>query len=225
MRRLSGAAVLVAGVAALAGCRSPLAAGADYDPAVPLGRPASFAWNEPDALPVGDPRLDGNPFFVERLHGAVARELTARGIRMAIGAPALLVHHHASVRERVEVIQADEKAGYVPMSPPMSPYGPGTQVYDYEEGTFLIDVVDARTNQVVWRGWARADLAGALEDRDALDQLVSQAVARMFEHFPVPVGSAPPVEEPPMIEPVPDIEEIPMPDVAAVPEALPAGPR
>jgi hypothetical protein len=181
-------------------------AGADFDTAMPFGHPASFAWDEPDAVPVGDARLDANPFFLARLHGSVERAFAERGIRLNAEHPSLLVHHHAVVRDRVDVLAADRSAGYTETS-----YGPGTQVYQYEEGTFLVDVVDAKTNQVVWRGWATTDLAGALGDPKLLAELVDQSIVKMFGHFPIAIGT-PPVFEPPVI--LPPVEENPWPNVA-----------
>ena len=213
MRRLAGMLLLGATLLGAAGCRSAMVAGADYDPSVLIGQPATFAWNEPDGLPVGDPRLDSNPFFVQRLHGAIARALGSRGVRMVVGErkPTLLVHHHASVQDHVEVFPTDESSNW-------SPYGPGTQVLQYEEGNFIVDVVSAETGKVVWRGWARVDLMGTLDDPKELDGLVTEAVERMFKLFPIPAGSLPAFEqEEPIIEPVPEIEELPRPDVAREP--------
>lgn len=210
MRRLVVGTALMAALVVPAGCRSPMVAGADYDPSVLIGQPATFLWNQPDGIPVGDPRLDNNPFFIERLHGAIARELTSRGVRMAVGArkPTLLIHHHAAVQDHVEVFPTDESSTW-------SPYGPGTQVLNYEEGNFIVDAVNAETGKLVWRGWARVDLMGTLDDPKALDELLGEAVERMFEFFPIPAGALPALEEePPFIEPVPEIEPLPRPDVA-----------
>jgi hypothetical protein len=211
-------AILLAGSAALtSGCAvGSMVTGSYYDPAVMIGQPATFAWNEPDGLPVGDPRLDNNPFFQAQLHGAIAREFAARGIRMAVGdrKPSLFVHYHATVDDHAEVLLAE------PTSRGFSPYGPGTQVYQYEEGNFLVDVVDARTNELVWRGWARGDLMGTLDEPKALDEILNEAVTGMFKFFPIPEGTLPAVEqEPPMIEPVPDILPLPTPDIAREPAA------
>jgi hypothetical protein len=216
MTRVVGGIIAVVGLIGTSACRSPMVAGADYDPSVVIGQPATFAWSEPDGLPVGDPRLDNNPFFISRLHGTVARELASRGIRMAAAGrtPSLLIHHHASVHDHVEVFPTEQAPETT-----ISPYGPGTRVYQYEEGNFIVDVVDPRTDKVVWRGWARVDLMDALDDPKALDELLSEAIMRMFQFFPIPVGTLPPLEEePPVIEPVPDVG-LPPPDVATRSEA------
>jgi hypothetical protein len=55
--------------------------GADYDAGVTLDRFKTFNWGGGDTLPVGDPRLDNNPFFDARVRAAVQLELAARRLR------------------------------------------------------------------------------------------------------------------------------------------------
>ena len=160
----------------------PLTAGADIEPGYDFTGYTSYVWDEPDARPTGDPRLDDNPFFMHRLHAAIHWELATRGIAYDPEDPALKVHHHASVRDRVDVYEADVGAGYT------SEYGQGTQVIQYEEGTFLVDIADARTNEIVWRGWAQLDLGPALDDPMVMRDQIDRAIRMMFESFPIPYG-------------------------------------
>jgi hypothetical protein len=160
-------------------CTAGIRAGADFAPDVDFGPFTTFEWDEPDTRPVGDPRLENNPLFEERLHIAIERELAARGLRPTASGAGLIVHHHATVRDRVEVYEADRSAGY---STPE--YGGGTQVVQYEEGTLMIDIADAGTNELIWRGWAQFDIGAALRDPEVLTAQIDEAVAKMFEHFP-----------------------------------------
>lgn len=171
--------LLAAVAVAVGGCAVAIAAGADYSPTVDFDAYTSFTWDEPDERPVGDPRLENNPFFEERLHAAIAVELAEVGIQPNAGGRALIVHHHATVRDRVEVYEADERAGYA--SPE---YGGGTQVVQYDEGTILIDISDAQTHDVVWRGWAQFDIGRALTDPQVMEDAIFDAVQKMFEQFP-----------------------------------------
>lgn len=168
------ATMLVAGACALA-----VTAGADYSPTADFDRYTSFTWDEADPRPAGDPRLESNPFFEDRLHAAVAVELAAAGIREAADGPALLVHHHATVRNRVDVYEADAREGY---STP--DYGEGTQVVQYDEGTILIDIADAETKDVIWRGWAQFDIGRALTDPRVMADAIDEAVEKMFGRYP-----------------------------------------
>ncbi|HSH75145.1 MAG TPA: DUF4136 domain-containing protein [Longimicrobiales bacterium] len=184
---------LALALAALAGgaCGGiPLRAGADFEPGYDFRQYGSYTWDQPDERPTGDPRLDNNPFFVHRLHAAIHWELATRGIQYGSSSdgPALTVHHHASVRDRVDVYEADREAGYD------SEYGEGTQVVQYEEATFLVDIADARTGEIVWRGWAMMDVGRAISDPAAMREQIDEAIRRMFESFPIPPGSTAPVD-------------------------------
>jgi hypothetical protein len=57
----------------------------------------------------------------------------------------------------------------------------------YEAGTLVIDVIDARTNKLLWRGWAQRAVGGMLANQDTMSRQINEAVARMFEQFPKPL--------------------------------------
>jgi hypothetical protein len=140
---------------------------------------ATYDWGPADALPTGDPRLDNNPFFNDYLTGAVERHLALHGYQRATnGQPQVLVHFHANVTQRFEVHGMDRSA-YVNCYPNCEP-----QVVDYEQGTIIIDLVDAATDKVVWRGWAQDNIAGIVDNQDRMKQHIDKAVAQMFELFP-----------------------------------------
>jgi hypothetical protein len=144
-----------------------------------FARVRTFDWGPADAFPVGDPRLDKNPTFLDHLHGAVERQLTARGYeRVVTGRPQLLVHFHASIDRRLDVNAADARYGYCLDDACRA------GVAEYEAGTLIVDVVDARTNRLIWRGWAQDSLEDVLDDRDRLVRLVEEGVARMFAGLP-----------------------------------------
>lgn len=172
--------VALGAVAATSACAMGIAAGADFPPNVDFTRYATFSFDEPDDRPVGDPRLENNPFFEDRVHAAIAVELAARGITRGSDGPTLVVHHHATVRDRVEVYEVDRREGFGTPE-----YGEGTQVVQYEEGTFLIDIADAETNDIIWRGWARFDIGRALANPQTMAETIDEAVGAMFRRFPV----------------------------------------
>jgi len=167
-------------VAFTAACGLGVVAGADFDPGADFTRYTTFIWDEPDDRPVGDPRLENNPFFDERLHAAIAVELADHDIRAGANGPGLIVHHHATVRNRVDVYEVDERAGY---GRPAG-YNEGAQVIQYDEGTILVDIADAETKAVIWRGWAQFDIGRALANPDVMDRAIQEAIGQMFEDFP-----------------------------------------
>lgn len=142
----------------------------------------TYEWGEPDTLPVGDPRL-ATPFFRDHLEGAVERALAGKGFeRAASSADAdLLFHYHASIDERIDVNRSDRDLGYGYQG------NGGVTVNTFEAGTIVIDVVDAKTNRVVWRGWAQHSLEGVLDNPDRMAELIDKAVTRMMARFPRPL--------------------------------------
>lgn len=174
--------ISVCGLAALllfpAGCAT-VTSGADFSPETRFPEFASYSWGPRDDLPTGDPRLDRNPFFDARVRSAVEWELTTRGLKPVDTAPDLLIHYHISVQQRLDVYAVDRIAGYGAPAQRTD-----STVYVYDEGTLIVDLVDARTREVIWRGWARTNIEGVIDHPDRLKQRVDEAVARMFERYP-----------------------------------------
>ena len=139
----------------------------------------SFDWGPADALPTGDPRLDQDPFFKDHVQGTVEKELAARGIELATsGTPDLLIHYHANIRQRIDVNRIDRAYGYCPETacPP--------DTIEYEAGTLVLDFIDARTNRLIWRGWAQKSIGDMLHDRDQMARTIDEAVTRMLTRLP-----------------------------------------
>lgn len=139
----------------------------------------TYDWGPPDALPAGDPRLDKNPFFQDHMQGAVERQLAAKGFqRSTSGTPDLLVHYHASITQRINVNRIDREYGYC--------YDEAcrARVIDFEAGTIVLDIVDTRTNRLIWRGWAQQAIGDMLDNPDKMARRIDEAVRRMLERFP-----------------------------------------
>jgi hypothetical protein len=131
-----------------------------------------------DALPTGDPRLDNNPFFKDYLEGAIGKQLEARHYeRVTSGTPELQVHYHSNITKTFDVNGVDTRNGYC-----YNDCQPN--VIDYELGTIVVDVVDARTNKVIWRGWAQDHIDGVIDNQELLRRQVNKSVTRMMALFP-----------------------------------------
>ncbi len=165
-------------IVALSGCAG-INSGADFPAGLRLDRYQTFAWGGGDTLPVGDPRLENNPFFDARVRSAVEHELTAKGLRRATVSPDLLVHYHASVRQRVDVVRTDEARGY--SSPELRATD---KVVEFDEGTLIVDVVDPRNKAVIWRGWSQTDVSGLIEQPKAMEKRINASVRLMMQRFP-----------------------------------------
>jgi hypothetical protein len=141
-----------------------------------LNRYHTYAWAPTDRLSTGDPRLDNNPFFLRQVQTSVDGGLARRGFeRVGNGTPDLVVHFHASVTQAVDVDVVDRQFGETEEADRPSVY---------EAGSLVIDLVDARTNSVVWRGWARGSIDGVIDNQAWLEEKVDEAVTKILAELP-----------------------------------------
>jgi hypothetical protein len=140
----------------------------------------TFDWGPADPLPAGDPRLESDPYFQDRVQGAIERQLHTSGIARSAesGQPDLLVHYHATIAERIDVDEIDRSRGYC-VTADCRP-----RVTRYEAGTLVVDIVDARTSRLIWRGWAQDSPDGVLGNPVRIRRTVDDSVTRMFSTFP-----------------------------------------
>jgi hypothetical protein len=174
--------LLVTGLAcalAVGGCAVPMTASAHLDREQNFSAYRTFAWTPADILPAGDPRLDGDPFFIDHLQGAIEKQLRARGLALVDAEAAdVLVHYHASISQRIDAVSIDREYGAC-SSPECV-----TETRYYDAGTIILDVVDRRAQKVVWRGWAQTEIGQALHDRARLAAIIDKAAARIVGRFP-----------------------------------------
>ena len=48
----------------------------------------------------------------------------------------------------------------------------------------VIDMVDAKTNKVVWRGWAQDSMTGVIDNQTRLEKQIDEAVTKMMKELP-----------------------------------------
>jgi hypothetical protein len=144
----------------------------DYDTSYDFAKLKTYRWAD---IPS---KADANPLVVQRVGAAVERELKAKGYSPAEGAPDFLVATYVGRQSRIQV--TDWGYGYGPRG---AWYGGGVDVYQYEEGSLIVDIVDARSKQLVWRGTATSiiDPGATPEERT---ERINEAVAKIFEDFP-----------------------------------------
>jgi hypothetical protein len=171
MERLAAAALAALALSACAtmNVRSFVERGAN------LAQYRTFDWGPAAMRETGDPRLDNNRFFYERIQLDVETQLAGRGFEKdASGTPDLLVHYHASVTQQINPNGADQP--YVRCE--------DCNPYVFEAGSVVVDLVDARTGRLVWRGWADDTMDGAIDNQDWMEKTVDEAVARILEQLP-----------------------------------------
>ena len=177
MRSITAAVIMSA---ALAGCAT-MTVSSHIERNIDFSNYVTYSWGPRDNFPVGDPRLDNNPFFRDYLEGAIEKRMAANGYeRVATGQPDLLLHYHASVNQRVDVYEADQSHGYT-----QGQYSNvESRTVEFEQGTLIVDVVDAQSNRVIWRGWAQDSMTGVIDNQRRLEDQVNTSVMKMMLLLP-----------------------------------------
>lgn len=137
----------------------------------------TYSWGPAGALSTGDPRLDNNEIFDKRVRTEVEQALARRGFEKATtGMPDLLVHYHANFTQEIDASALDWSAEYCATA--------DCRAYVYDAGTLFIDLVDARANTLVWRGWAEGSVDGAIDNQNVMDAQINAAVTKILQKLP-----------------------------------------
>lgn len=184
VRLLQWILLLACSIVALGAC-STMTIESDHDASANFSDLKTYAWIPRERR---DPILTRiNDEFVEsRVQQAVNSQLTTKGYQMQTsGTPDFLVSYYASVSTELRVTTDYE--GYRPPSGSLSgsaSYGrTRTRAYDFDQGLLVLDIVDADTNKLMWRGRAKdaVDLSWSEQKKTAK---ISEAVQKMLSQFP-----------------------------------------
>ena len=151
----------------------------DYDVTASYGRYKTFDYYTTKKGKGGTTSL-----MDTRVRAALEKELQVRGFVMSSKAdPDFLVTYYPIIEQKKYRTTAHMGMGwgYRPM------YGRiGTsvsQVHKYKEGTIVIEIVDFKSNQLIWQGAAVGALTGLSSPEDA-DEVVPKAVRDILSKFP-----------------------------------------
>jgi hypothetical protein len=137
------------------------------DSAAPFASYKTYAWTAGTISP--------NALTERRIHAAVEAQMSGKVIRLAAPdeAPDLFVSTHVVTREKDFAA-----SGFASWAP-----GAGTTIDPkaYGQGTLVVDVYDAHTKQIVWRGVA----TGSASDKPSKNaEQVDGVLARLFKRYP-----------------------------------------
>ena len=142
--------------------------------------------------PLGTDRAGYASIISQQLAFSTRRELELRGLEYAENAEQadLLVNFFGDLNEQIRTRQVTDplygpsfynfRYGYYN---PWPAYTTSTEVQQYSEGTLVIDLIDAQSNQMVWEGPARNEVTERSR-REAASRL-DNAVKQIFSDFPL----------------------------------------
>jgi Domain of unknown function (DUF4136) len=169
--RLVGILPAAAVALALGGCGSSMKVATDYDQAANFTTLKTYSWRPGTPLP--------NPLMSQRVVNAVDAQLRAKGLTKVDSAGDITVTYHAAADKQMDVQTFSTGSPY-------SCWGgcfgtTSTTVTPVTVGTLIVDIVDAKTNKMLWRGTGSDTVS---DDPKENEGKVNEAVGRMFENFP-----------------------------------------
>ena len=180
------AALIILLLALALGCSS-LKVTSDYDPEANFAPYRTYTWLE---HPAQNTTQALDPLLHQRILAAVETQLGERGyVRIFEGSPDFLIGYHLRTENKLDVQTINRSYGYAygrygrwGMGYPVGGYSE-TRVTEYAEGTFILDIVDGKSNELVWRGSAQGRIREKKTPKER-DEAVRKTVAAVLEKFP-----------------------------------------
>lgn len=175
------------------GCAPQVAIYTEHDPNADFSGLSTWDWAKPKPAVAGEqPKQD--PILDARIRAAIEVELGDLGFKRDDGGtPTFLVAYTAATEESMQSWAIDDYYGY---SRPTYrfyagrsrnyPLGTGTQreiVYEYQEGSLVLDVSTPDTHRLLWRAYARSTIEPD-QKQETRDKRLRDAVRKMLKGFP-----------------------------------------
>lgn len=169
----------VLGITLIAGSSSAFASThSDFSKAFPLQTLKTFEFKEQRRI--SRDSLANNQIWANDIRDAIRKDLTEHGyVEASNGQPDFYVAFHVGLKDRYDVSALDyglpvlHRRGWWGW-----PRGYDVWAVPYTESTVIVDVIDARTNQLVWRGYDTGTLNSGKPEK-TLDAAVDHVVSRL----------------------------------------------
>jgi hypothetical protein len=155
----------------------------EREPNIFIEQYRTYGWNKLEATKAVHP-LYSSFELNQAIVRAIDKNLAKKGFRRNIATPDFLVDFHIYVEEQKFQNLACE-AGFYRSERYLSDlsqrtYCESPKIVNYDDGTLIIDIVDAQTGQLVWRG-----TAGEIIDNPAYaTEIFCMKVKRILKKFP-----------------------------------------
>ncbi len=182
MKKTAGIFVIIALV--FAGCATATVS-SDYDRVTDFSKLKTYAWGS-EQKPSGDLRFD-DPDLRQAIKQSVEAELQAKGLQKATaGQPDVVLKYYITIEAKEDRVGDynppvfNSRTGQVTMP---SVGARDVMAFKYDEGTFVLDMLDPATGGILWRGSLNGmvDPGGTPEKRKSR---ASGAVAKVLAKFP-----------------------------------------
>lgn len=163
----------------LASCAPVFKVHSDYDKKIDFTQYKSFSFYGFTDKSSGISELNRN-----RIISAITNEMKEKGFIDKAENPDLYVNASTIVKEKTQV----SNTNYYGYGGVYRPYywGPGyssgdVNVYSYNEGTLIIDIVDAKKGTLIWTGVGNSEIDVPLKNPD---EVIPNAVKKILAYYP-----------------------------------------
>jgi hypothetical protein len=166
--------------------------GYDYDRGVNFGAYHTYDWLSGEQETTGDRRADSSAVDL-RMRMAIGAQLLSKGYRRLYDEqPDFYVAYHIGLKDIVPTVSTEYYSHGMagrPFSYSADTRSTGGERPDMNEaaaylaGSLFIDIVDAASKKLVWRGTATGEVDPDLSSTER-DERVRRIVRRMLLHFP-----------------------------------------
>lgn len=161
----------------------------EHDPTASFANLTTYSW----AGPTDKELTKRNPILDARITSAVETELAARGFTLTDAKPDFIVAYSAAIDDSLQAVTIDRYAGYT-QSTYLTRAGTGwnyprdtanrtTVVYEYQQGSLILDVSLPDPKRLIWRAYSRA-VIDPNESQKKRDETLREAVRLMLKDFP-----------------------------------------
>jgi uncharacterized protein DUF4136 len=178
-------------MASVAACAAPKI-GYDYDHSANFSAYHTYEWMSGKQEATGDRRVD-NSLVDIRIRTAVGAQLRIKGYATSVdGKPDFYVAYHVGVKDLTPNVStqyySDGMAGKAftesaDTRSAGSAHPTDSQAQSHIAGSLLVDIIDAASNKLVWRGTAGGEVDPGLTSEER-DERIRTIVHEMMAHFP-----------------------------------------
>jgi Domain of unknown function (DUF4136) len=171
------------------GCLAKTRIGSSYDPAAPYSSLKAYNWAPHEMQDSITVNFD-EEFVQTHLTAAVNEQLSAKGLQIRTANPDFLILWTAFAGTALGVNRGvatpDRALGGFQSDVSTGP-APRADVMDVNMGTLILTFVDAKTQKVIWRGFAQDAVNFEWSDNKKISK-INQVVRKMLELFPPKPG-------------------------------------
>jgi hypothetical protein len=156
-------------------CSPNISVFTDFDRDINMQPFTTYNWVENLDIEAKNNPLYYNQLNDKRIKNYVDKALTKRGYVLTTEKPDMVLHYHILVENQTE-LRTDPYGRY-------GPYWRQSQMdtFEYTEGTFILDFMDAKTNSLAWRGWAISVISS---NQEMNEEQLHDAINLILKEYP-----------------------------------------